>query len=234
VDLAATATMHFMASESPPIRIVAFDIYDTLASWPSGRVQPIDVQRLLGRFGIDISYQAYEAARQATFFFDCPKREITGWMDFLALLFARMEVMVSMDLIACVAAEYESRSNMDILPGAVPTLRSIKAAGFITCGFTTLPRFMLGRQGHEILAHLDHYFDASRVGVAKGAKQFYERITAALGVAPGQILAVGDDPICDVQLPIECGWKAVLLDKKATSSRDGVIRSLSELKRLIP
>jgi FMN phosphatase YigB (HAD superfamily) len=214
-----------------PLRAVAFDVYDTLASWPSGKVQPIDVQRLLGRFGIEISYQAYEAARQATFFFDCPKREITGWMDFLALLFARMEVPVSMDLIACVAAEYESRNDMVILPGAVEALESVRDAGLVTCAFTTLPRFMLGRRGYEITSRMDHYFDASSVGVAKGDRRFYERITQRLALAPDEIVAIGDDPLCDVQLPIEAGWRAILLltEGHGPPAATSTITSLNQL-----
>lgn len=231
-----------MPSPQPPsLRAVAFDVYDTLASWPSGKVQPIDVQRLLGRFGIDISYQAYESARQATFFFDCPKREITGWMDFLALLFHRMELSISMDLIASVAAEYESRNDMVILPEAIESMEAVRRAGLVTCAFTTLPRFMLGRRGHEITSRLDHYFDASSVGVAKGDPRYYQRITERLGVAPAEILAVGDDPICDVQLPIEAGWQAVLLDRSlGAGSADKILRIsslaglMAELKRLSP
>jgi FMN phosphatase YigB (HAD superfamily) len=198
-----------------PVKVVAFDVYDTLARWPVGQVRPIDVQRLLGRFGIEISYQSFEAARQAVFFFDSPKREIVGWTDFLALVFARMGVMVSLDLLACVVAEYESRNNMEILPDAVSALEAARTAGLITCAFTTLPKFMIGLRKHELLSRLDHYFDASVTGFAKGHPAFYRRITELLGVAPSEILAVGDDPICDVELPREAGWQAVFLDRAA-------------------
>src|SRR5262245_41208950 len=111
------------------VRVIAFDVYDTLARWPVGRVQPIEVQRLLGRFGIDISYQAFEAARQAVFFFDCPKREILGWMDYLALIFARMEILVPMDLMASIAGMYEERNSMEILPDAIEMIEAAKKAG---------------------------------------------------------------------------------------------------------
>ncbi len=196
-----------------PVRVVAFDVYDTLAQWPVGRVQPIEVQRLLGRFGIEISYQAFEAARQAVFFFDCPKREILGWTDYLALVFARMGVRVSVDLLASIAAMYESRNDMEILTDAVKAIEGARAAGMTTCAFTTLPRFMIGRQKHELLSRLDHYFDAAATGFAKGHPAFYRRITELLDVSPREILAVGDDPICDVELPREAGWQAVLLDR---------------------
>lgn len=206
------------------VKVVAFDVYDTLARWPVGRVQPIEVQRLLGRFGIEISYQSFEAARQAVFFFDSPKREIVGWTDYLALVFARMGFSVPLDLLTCVAAEYESRNNMEILPDAVPALEAAKSAGLTTCAFTTLPRFMIGLRKHEVLLRLDHYFDATATGFAKGHPAFYRRITELLGVAPNEILAVGDDSICDVELPRELGWEALLLNR---STVDTTGRSMS-------
>lgn len=213
------------------LKAVAFDVYDTLTRWPLGRVQPIEVQRLLGQFGIEISYQSFEAARQTVFFFDTPKREIVGWTDFLALVFARMDVSVPLDLLTSVAAECESRNDMDILPDAVPALEAARSAGLITCAFTTLPRFMIGRRRHEILSRLDHYFDAAATGFAKGHPAFYRRITELLGVAPNEILAVGDDPICDVELPREAGWQTVLLDRTIGTSRaqKSSIGSLQEL-----
>ncbi|HKQ47881.1 MAG TPA: HAD family hydrolase [Phycisphaerae bacterium] len=214
------------------VKVVAFDVYDTLARWPVGRVQPIEVQRLLGRFGIEISYQSFEAARQAVFFFDSPKREIVGWTDYLALVFARMGVMVPLDLLTCVAAEYESRNNMEILPGALEAIEGAKRAGKVTCAFTTLPKFMIGLRKHELLSRLDHYFDASATGFGKGHPAFYRRIAEMLGVAPNEILAVGDDPICDVELPREAGWRAVLLSRDGSQSNDKITLSLKALSEL--
>jgi FMN phosphatase YigB (HAD superfamily) len=212
-------------------KAVLFDVYNTLARWPDSRVQPIEVQRLLGRFGIDISYQAFEAARQAVFFFECPKRPIEGWTDFLALVFHTMHAPVSIDLLTSLTALYESRNNMELFSDALPALEAARAAGLVTCAFTTLPRFMLGRNGHEILSRLDHYFDASTIGLTKGDRRFYERITQRLGVAPSEILAVGDDEIGDCELPMEAGWRAILLDRRAAAASKAypVIRSLSEL-----
>ena len=104
---------HIPKDNAMKSKAVAFDVYDTLARWPDSRVQPIEVQRLLARFGVNISYQAFEAARQAVFFFTCPKREIQGWTDFLALVFDYMGAAVSLDLLASLTAMYEARNNMN-------------------------------------------------------------------------------------------------------------------------
>lgn len=201
------------------IKVVAFDVYDTLARWPAGRVASIEVQRLLARYGVEISYQAYEAARQGVMFFDGAKRALEGWVDFLALVFARMGAKVSEDLIASVAAMYASRNRMEVLEDALPAVEAVKRAGLTACAFTTLPRFMFREGGEAVLARLDHYFDAAATGYAKGHPAFYRRITEMLGVRAEEILCVGDDLICDVELTKAAGWRAVWLDRKGAGKK---------------
>lgn len=197
------------------VKVVAFDVYHTLADWPPGRVQPVEVQRLLADFGIEISFQAFNAARQGVFLLDAPKRPIAGWTDFLALLFARMDVGVSIDLLTALTAMCESRDEMVLYPDALDAVQAAQAAGLVTCAFTTLPPFMLGLgEAGRLRTLLDPYFDCSAVGVAKGDPRFYRRIIEKLGVEPETILCVGDDPVGDCRLPAEAGWKAVLLDRE--------------------
>ncbi|HVP10046.1 MAG TPA: HAD family hydrolase [Phycisphaerae bacterium] len=221
------------------IEVVAFDVHQTLAHWPAGRVQPIEVQRLLSRFGIEISYWAFDAVRQTILLLDGPKREIQGWTDFLALLFARLQVPVSVDLLAALTAMHESRDGMELYPDVMPCLTAVKAAGLRSCTFTTLPAFMMGDVRHQVLPLIDHYLNCSAVGAAKGDRRFYQRITEKLGVPPDHILCVGDDPLSDVELTVEAGWKAVLLDRRGKhgdvhANQLGTIDSLSELRCYYP
>lgn len=216
-------------------KVIAFDVHGTLARFAHDRVRPIEIQRLLERFDIHISYQAYEAARQSVFFIDGCTRRIEGWTDFLALLFARLNAPVSLDILPDVVSMYEKRDSMVVYPDAVEALASARAAGFITCTFTTLPQFMVYDAWHELAPHIDHYFGAAEVGIAKGDRRFYERIGEKLGVAPNEILCVGDDPLGDCELPAETGWRPVLLERAATNhpgpSPFPRIRSLEELPR---
>jgi|CXWL01.1.fsa_nt_gi FMN phosphatase YigB (HAD superfamily) len=218
------------------IRVVAFDVYGTLGQWATGGVEPIEVQRLLTRYGIEISYEAYETARRAVMFFDTPKRAIVGWTDYLAHLFARLNVAISTDLLASISTMYETRHRFDLYSDALPAIEAARSAGKITCAFTTLPRFMVDGTGQGISARLHHYFDASAIGQPKSHPAFYRGIVERLGVAPSEILAVGDDPICDVELPIEAGWRAVLLDRDGKNTSIGSrqtdgIKSLAELSK---
>ncbi len=221
---------------SPAIEVVAFDVHQTLAHWPAARVEPLEVQRLLSRFGIEISYWAFDAVRQTILLLDGPKRAITGWVDFLALLFARLQTPVSVDLLASLAAMYEARESMELFPDSLEAVKAARAAGMRTCTFTTLPPFMLGDSAAALMPLIDTYFDCSKVGAAKGDARFYRRITKKLGVKPDAILCVGDDPISDVVLPAEAGWHPVLLDRSGRRANTHVgqlatIPSLEDLRR---
>ncbi len=220
------------------ISAVAFDVHGTLVRWPDGRVSAPEIQEMLERYGVPISPAAWEAARQAVFVLDAPKREIHGYVDFLALQFARMEARVSLDLIESVAAKHEARDRMVLFPDALPAVRAAKDRGLATCAFTTLPRFMLGPEAGRLMPLLDHYFDCSAIGLAKGDRRFCERVTERLGVDPASILCVGDDPIGDCLVPARAGWKAVLLDRSGryadrNAGQIATIRSLSELGAIL-
>ncbi len=220
------------------ISAVAFDVHGTLVCWPDGRVLGVEIQEMLDRYGVSISPAAWEAARQAVFVLDAPKREIHGYVDFLALQFARMQVSVSLDLINSIAARHEARDRMELFPETLAAVEAAGARGLTTCAFTTLPKFMLSPVAGMLLPLLDHYFDCSAIGVAKGDRRFYERITDRLSVEPAAILCVGDDPIGDCLIPARVGWKAVLLDRSGQhADRDigqiATIRSLSELDAIL-
>jgi len=212
---------------------IAFDVHGTLAHWPPTRVQPIEVQRLLANVGIDISYQAFEAARQAVFMIVGAKRPIVSWADFLALQFDHMGVRVPIDVLPAVAQLYESRDAMRLFPDALDAVRAAKARGLITLAFTSLPAFMLGAAGDALLPTLDHYFDSGLIGHPKGSNAFYREIARRLDLRSDRILAVGDDPLCDCTLPQECDWQTVWLDRAGTTKSPDAdlprIRSLSEL-----
>jgi len=216
-------------------QVIAYDVHQTLVAWPKGRVEALEVQLALERFGVQISYQAYEASRQATFFLDAPKRPIEGWTDFLALVFARLDLRLNLDVLQSIAAMYESRNDMVLFPDALPSQAAARERGLRTCAFTTLPMFMLGPTGRRAVGALDAYFDASAVGVPKGDRRFYQRVRQMLGVAPDEILCVGDDPICDVRLTSEAGWRAVLLDRdgRHTDTRAGQVAIIDSLSALM-
>ncbi|HPF37124.1 MAG TPA: hypothetical protein P5081_00355 [Phycisphaerae bacterium] len=191
--------------------VIAFDVHNTLARFAPERVSSIEVQDLLGRFGVETSYQSLEAARQFVFFFDTPKREIHGYVDFLALQFDHMGLRVNLDVIESIAAMYDRRDSMILFDDALTAIERAKAKGLRVVAFTTLPRFMLGAAGDALAPLLDGYFEASATGFAKGDPRYYRSITNRLHVQPGAIRCIGDDPVGDCMLPQRAGWRPTLL-----------------------
>ncbi len=216
------------------IEVVLFDVHRTLANWSAGHVTSVEVQELLARFGVEISYWAFDTARQAVLLLEAPRRRIESWTDYLAQVFALMRVSVSIDLLTSLTAMYEQREHMTLYPDSLEAIDAAKAAGKRVCTFTTLPPFMLGSAGRQLMPKIEHYFDCATVGAAKGNPKYYRRITEKLGVRPENILCVGDTPIADVRLTVESGWQAVLLDRdgklaNVQAGQRATIAGLSEL-----
>lgn len=195
-------------------QVIAFDVYNTLAYRSPNAVRPFEVQEMLERFGVHASYQAINIARESVFLFDAPKREIHGYVDFLALQFDRMGLHVNLDVIESIAAMYERRDEMILFDDALPAIDAARAKGMRVVTFTTLPKFMLGAAGDALLPTLDRYFDISAAGFVKGDPRFYHAITTALDVPPESIACVGDDPIGDCQVPHRIGWRPTWLNRK--------------------
>jgi FMN hydrolase / 5-amino-6-(5-phospho-D-ribitylamino)uracil phosphatase len=66
---------------------------------------------------------------------------------------------------------------------------------------------------------LDHLFavslNARQVGVAKPHRRCFEQLAAGLGVAPGEVLYVGDDPLLDVLAARASGCRTAWMNRRA-------------------
>ena len=60
------------------------------------------------------------------------------------------------------------------------------------------------------LRPLAHLVISSEVGWRKPARAFFAAVVGAAGVAPGEVLHVGDDPVNDVEGARRAGLKALL------------------------
>jgi putative hydrolase of the HAD superfamily len=58
------------------------------------------------------------------------------------------------------------------------------------------------------LSWAEHVFASSEIGWRKPAPEFFRWIEERLGVAPGDLLLVGDDPELDVAAAARAGWRA--------------------------
>lgn len=84
-------------------------------------------------------------------------------------------------------------------------------------------------RGHEGLAALDPIFISSQVGWSKPSPQFYRQIETITGLAPEQIMFVGDDWENDVNAPRNLGWQTRWLIRRETVPGVDQVGKLTDL-----
>jgi putative hydrolase of the HAD superfamily len=214
------------------IRALALDVHGTLAADPPAPGpdrSPIAVQALLEAHGVSISYQAWEAAWSMAFFIDYPRGDAADWQAFLGYAFERLGEPLPASAREAVVALFEAQPAAPPSPDGIRALGAARERGLWTAAFTTIPRFCMTALLAEVEDRLDHYFDGYEARDAKGSRRYYERLAARLGVAPGEVLCVGDEPFGDVEMPRRVGMQALLLDRSGRQSGEGIIHSLDEV-----
>jgi len=83
------------------------------------------------------------------------------------------------------------------------------------------------------LRGIDHLLISSEVGWRKPAPAFFEALVRQAGVAPAEILLVGDDRVNDYDGALAAGLGAVLLDATPGAQRSGVIANLNDLTQFL-
>lgn len=135
------------------------------------------------------------------------------------------------DLDTIVAFYFDARYDRpNLYPDTVPTLEILSTRyrlGIITNG-NSYPRHLgLHRFFSDVLLSTD-------VGVAKPDPQIYRLAAARVGHPPEELVMVGDSQVNDVEAAIEAGWRAVRLDRDATTTGGGaVIGSLADLPAVL-
>jgi putative hydrolase of the HAD superfamily len=76
--------------------------------------------------------------------------------------------------------------------------------------------------------YFDRVFPTSKIGFKKPSPQCFARVTSSLGVAPEEILSLGDDLQNDYFAPKAAGWRAILLGE----TTDPAVLSVSRLAEL--
>lgn len=76
---------------------------------------------------------------------------------------------------------------------------------------------------------VDTVITSARVGYRKPHPAIYRAALDALGCEAADVLFVGDNPVADVDGPRAAGMRALLLDRSAKVSGDGVIWSLLDI-----
>jgi FMN phosphatase YigB (HAD superfamily) len=214
------------------IRALAMDLHGTLAGEPAAPgpdCSPSAIQALLEEHGVEVSYQAWDAAYRMAFFVDFPRRGAANWDEFLASAFARLGESVPVQAREAVVARFGRQPPMTAAPDGVRALRAARALGLRTAVFTTIPRFRAAPLLGDLDGLLDLYFDGFEAHDAKGSHRYYRRLAERLELPPAEILCVGDEPFGDVEMPRRAGMRSLLLDRSGREHGEEVAHSLDEI-----
>lgn len=105
---------------------------------------------------------------------------------------------------------FAERNNVELYPDSLPALRRITARwplASLTNGNADLQRI-------GIHAHFAHHVCARDSGVAKPDPRIFLAAAERLGVAPGQILHVGDDPAMDMAGARDAGLRTAWINRE--------------------
>jgi FMN phosphatase YigB (HAD superfamily) len=245
---------HFLLSAPEPqgrrpdrFRAVIFDVYGTLLIAPPGAVRPdpaadARLRPIIARFGHTPPPSPTTALAAAVARHHQSARIPHPEVDLRALWREVLDLPPDHDTTALVIATEDARLPTRPMPGAEHAISQLAAAG-VPLGLLSNAQcntlHSLGGIGDLIdtdLAVLSYRF-----GVAKPSPELFGILTerlAALGIAPGQCLFIGNDPLMDIAPASAAGYLTALFTGHPDSRRPGeskpdfVIRDWSELRAL--
>lgn len=116
---------------------------------------------------------------------------------------------------------FAAPANWRVYNDVAPTLSRLRDRGIGIAIASNFDERLHGvRDGLAALTQIDRVFVSSSLGARKPDPQFYRHIERELQTEPGALLMVGDDPVCDVDGPLQCGWQARRLHRSATPDPD--------------
>jgi len=158
-------------------------------------------------------------------------RERRWWARVVARTFERAGCgRPSRAVIAAGIAAFGRGAAWRSCAGASATLRSLRARGLKIALVSNYDARL-----HRVVAELglapfiDAVVVSAQAGWAKPSPRIYAAALAALGVAPGEALMIGDRPEEDVAGATAAGLKALLYDPGGRASGPGSIRDLRQV-----
>ncbi len=159
--------------------------------------------------------------------------------DILTRSFAHLGISNS-PIVDGMADRYATKRDEKLkpFPGAIDTLRRLKAAGvrmgLLTNGSSESQRGKIEK--HGLAEFFDHIQIEGEFGIGKPDERAFRNALDALGVSPVEVWMIGDNLDFDIHAAQQLGIYAVWVDSQGnglpegTSVRpDRIIRSLSEL-----
>lgn len=123
----------------------------------------------------------------------------------------------------------------------IPTLDQLRNDGIAMVAISNCtPWEAGGLEPFGLERFLQEVFYSYAIGAAKPDPAMFHHVQRTLGERPENIVHVGDSRVADIDGATTVGWRAVLLDRAGTSSKEPrvspgvpVIRSLRELRDVL-
>ncbi len=229
---------HFLLSAPRPqrprpdrFRAIIFDVYGTLLVAPPGAVHAdpsVDpaLRRIIGRFGHTPPDSPTTALAEAVARHhqsaDTPHPEA----DLRGLWRILLDLPSGHDTTALVIATEDARLPTRPMPGAAEVIRRLAAAG-VPLGLLSNAQCGTLRSLGDIAGLIDPDLAilSYRFGVAKPSPVLFSALTerlARLGIAPGDCLLIGNDPLQDIAPAAAAGFQTALFTGHPDSLRPGV------------
>jgi FMN phosphatase YigB (HAD superfamily) len=129
--------------------------------------------------------------------------------------------------------EREVASTM-LYPETISVLSELRRRGYVLGCISNLAwpyKAVVDRLGLDRL--IDSFVFSCDAGLRKPQPEIYALASERVGIPPGEMLVVGNNPVCDVAGPQASGLQALLLMRGRDNDGQG-ISSLSELLALLP
>jgi HAD superfamily hydrolase (TIGR01549 family) len=117
-----------------------------------------------------------------------------------------------------------------VFADTLPTLRAIRDRGLrVTLTSNLASPYKRAVTRLTLDSHFDAILYSCDLGIAMHDPAIYRAALSQLGSPPESTLMVGDNQRSDVDGPMACGIRSLLLDRDGESSGDSVLRALSDV-----
>ncbi|MEM5793030.1 MAG: HAD family hydrolase [Candidatus Aenigmatarchaeota archaeon] len=209
-----------------PIKVVAFDLWNTLVYDPSSEIH----ERIANILGFNNRQEFWDY---------CDKNFFGRKMTFYEFLeeFLRKNGIPLKKMEEIKELWEEARNNVKLFPSTIKTLRKLKKKYKLVLLSNTA-----GREGRETIERfgLGKYFDeiiiSGEVGIAKPDPRIFQLILDRMKVKPEEVVYIGDNLEQDIVPSRYLGFRAILVDTRQKypeyMNEEWYVRSLEEIKMI--
>ena len=224
-------------------RGITLDFYQTLVRHRTGGGRGAALMEYLAAEGLPADAWEHQVLYDVfAFYGEAFRSDFTAaetgafWVQFTERLFHRLQVGGKETPPAALHAEAVREllgpSSLVLYEDVLPTLEWLRGSG-MRKGIVSNWQRGLSHFCRElgILDYFDFVIVSAEVGFQKPDVRMFEIASERMGLAPGQILHIGDNPVQDVGAALACGFQTLHLVREDSTEVPSppTIRSLAEL-----